>query len=783
MIRLWAFRLAATAVARPWRTLAAAAAITLAAVPGLLRLELRTDGRALFSPDDPAVLQDAEIRGRFGLRDPFVVFIESGHPDGVYNLATLESVRRMTEALSRLDGIGREHVMSLATERRDRVYPGTFDFMPFLEPFPDTPERMAELRGDVEAVGILTGTLVSADRTATTILVGVPPGPAAGSAGSLDRVALLRRIEVLARRLGAPGDRVSVVGAPAAEALLGTHVLEDVQKLLPASLLIIALTIWIACRRFWGVALAMLKVGCCLVWTFGLMGWCGVPVRLTTAVLPVLLTALCLAEEIQLFFRYQRRLARGEDGPHPAALLATLEEMAAPLVLISATTVIGFFAFNSSPLPAVQAFGLFAGLGLLGGMAWSLTVTPAALALLGPGRMARPASQGRVGAVTGRLLSPLVRRPRTTLAALLLLTAVAAAGLPRLHVQDSWVDGFAPGSPFRQATGRANEKLLGTHLLLVQLTLDPPPERIPEGLLRKGPLLDPAALHAIGRFEAYVRGLPGVGGVLGTHSHLTAVSYLWLARRAEARSIPETPERVETLLDRFDMGRGRQRRREVIEDGLRRTLVTVFLKDANYQDTARLMDAIRDYGRRVLEPAGTRLDFAGDVAVSQAMIPAIVRTQVLSLLLALVGPFVLASVVWRSPRAGLLAVVPCSVAILWIFGGMGWAGVPLGVATSMFCAITLGVAVDYSIHLVEEHARLRAAGDPDPVAHAVEGAGPAILADTLTVALGFAPLAFSQVPANAHLGQLLSAALVASCLLTLAGLSAWIAVRERGRGC
>lgn len=748
-------------------------------VPGLLRLELRTDGRALFSPDDPAVVLDAEVRDRFGLRDPVVVLVESSHPDGIFNPETLRGVQRLTNALAGLDGVGREHVTSLATERRDRVAPGTLDFLGFLDPLPDTPHLMAELRGDLTAAGILTGTLVSADGTAATILVGVPDSAAGtGDGDSLDRVAFLRRVEALARPLAAPGDRVSVVGAPAAEALLGTHVLSDIRRLLPLSMAIIALVIWISCRRAWGVAVALLKVGCCLVWTFGLMGWLGVPVRLTTAVLPILLTALCLAEEIQLLFRYQRRLAAAQDGPHPAALVATLREMAAPLVLISATTVIGFFAFGSSPLPAVQAFGLFAGLGILGGMAWALTVTPALLALLGPERLARPAARP-VGTVTRRLFSPFVRRPRATLAFLLLVSAAAGAGLGRLRVQDGWIDGFAPGSPFREAADRANAKLLGTHLLLVQLAFDPAGP-VPQGYVREGPLLDPARLASIGDFEAYLRRLPDVGGVLGAHSHLTTVSYLWLARRDDARSIPETPERVETLLDRFDMARGEHRRREVIDDGLRHALVTVFLKDANYRSTARIVEAIRRYERERFAPQGTRVDLAGDVAVSQAMIPAIVRTQVLSLLFALAGPFLLVAVLRRSPGAGLRAVGPCAVAILWVFGGMGWLGIPLGVATSMFCAITLGVGVDYAIHLLEEHDRLRPEGSGGAATEAVERVGPAILVDVLTVALGFLPLAFSQVPANARLGQLLGIALLASCLTTLAGLGSWLARPSHG---
>jgi predicted RND superfamily exporter protein len=770
-------RLSAAAVARPRLVLALALAVILAAAPGLLRLELRTDGRALLADDDPAVVQDEKIRAHFGLRDPIAVLVESSHPDGIWNADTLRRLRQMTEALARLPGVGTEHVVSLATEKRDRVYTGTLNFMPFLDPVPATAEEIAEVRADVDAAGILYGTLLSEDGKVATVLVGVPPGPP----GKVDREGLYRQVLATARPFATSTDRISVVGAPVAEALLGAHILEDLRHLLPLAVGVIALAIWIACRRFWGVALAMLKVGAILVFTFGLMGWSGSPVRLTSAMLPVLLTTMSLVDEIHLFFRYQRRLALGEDGPFPGAVLEAMRQMARPMVLTAITTAIGFFSLLTSPLPAVRSLGLFAGLGIVASLLWALSFTPAALRLLGPARMARPVSSPVAGAWTVRALAPLIRRPVPTLVVLALVTAAGLAGLRLLYVQDSWIDGFAPGSEFRRATERADAQLLGTHLLLVQLTFTPQKGKpVPAGWVREGPLLDPAALRAIGDFEAYVRGLPRVGGVLGAHSQLTTVSSLWLARREGARSIPESPERVETLLDRYDMARGEAKRREVIDDGLRRAMVTVFLEHANYRDTARIMEAIRRYERERFRPLGARLDFAGDVAVSQSMIPDIVQTQVWSLLTTMLGAFLAVALFWRSVRAGLWVLAPTSVAILWVLGSMGWLGIPLGVATSMFCAIALGLG-DYAVHFLEEVERAGEAGAAEPVLRGIEVAGPSTVADTLAIGAGFGLLVFSQVPANARLGGLVAASLAASCVLTLVGMGALLELIRRRR--
>jgi predicted RND superfamily exporter protein len=742
---------------RPWLVIAAFALATLAALPGLLRLELRTDGHALVPAADPAVVFDAEVRERFHLRDPLVVLIESSHPDGVLNPRTLRSVQEISGILSRLPGVGPEDVISLATEHRHRVYPGTLDFRPFLDPQPDTPELLKLLDDDLRVARILDGTLISADRKAVTVLVGVPP---LDPAHPYDRVDLYRRVEAAVRPFENETDRIDVVGAPAAESLLGTHILEDLRLLLPLSLAVIGFVVWLGTRRMAGLGIAGLKIVVCLIWTFGLMGWVGSPVYLTTAVLPVILVTVGLASEIHILWHYQRSLER---LGHLEALHETFGTLRRPVFFSAATTAFGFFSFGLSPLAPVRAFGLFAGLGVLFCMFASLTLVPALLRLLPASRLADPrlGRTGGGGPALRRLATPLLARPGWTLAALALATVALGLGATRLVIQDSWIDGFSPDSAFRRATDRVNGRLFGTHILLAHLRFDQPDA-----------LLDPARLQALGRFEAEIRSQPGVGGVLGPYSHLTAVHALWMGGVESARVIPDNPERVGQLLEKFEQGRSVRRRQEVIADDLQRTVVTIFLKDANFRDTDRLMRSVRASAARLLGSQGGHLDFAGDVAVSQAMIPAIVKTQVSSVLGSLLGCLAALFLLHRSLRLGLVAVLPTALSTLWVFGLMGWLGIPLGVATSMFCAITIGIGDDYAIHFLDRYRAALDAGQDRPVLQAIEEAGPAIVHDTLAIALGFGLLGVSLVPANARLGILVALTLMASCLLTLAGMGA-----------
>ena len=772
-------RLAYWSIDHPRTAIAAFAALVVLAAPGLARLQLRTDGHALVPPGDPAVRFDAEVRRHFGLRDPIVVVLETPRPDGIFNPDTLRRLRDLTVALQKVEGVPSGGVTSLAIEKRDRVYPGTLDFRPFLDVVPDTPQEMEIFRGDLEAIEILRGTLMSKDRSAVAVLVGAPnvlDRPEDVNAAAADRVALCRRIAEVARRFESPGNRVLVVGAPMAESLLGIHILQDLAVLLPLSIAIISFVLWLGCRRMAGVLMGMVQLAAAQTFTFGVMGWLGVPAYLTTAVLPVILTTLALADEIHLFWRYQQILGPepGEaEATHPAAVRLLLSQMSRPVVLATVTTIIGFLSFVSSPLVAVRSFGAFAAFGLLFCLFWSLMVGPALLALLPPRLMRRPVSRGVAPSDRfRRFFLPLYRSPRRTLGAIALGTLLVSLGIFRLRVQDSWLAGFAPGSPFRTATERVNQLFNGTHLLLVHLDLSGwrgTIGEVDEG--QPGPLLDARTLREIGRLESFLGRQPRVGGVLGPYAQLTTVSFLRYAREPERMSIPDRPQAVAMLVHWFDEVRGETRRREVIDDARRRGVITLFLKDPDYRQVAALMATVRRYARARLEPLGIRIGFAGDVAVSQAMIPAIVRTQVYSLPLAQLGAWLVVTLLYRSWKVGFLLALPSSVAVAWMLGAMGWANIPLGVATSMFCSITLGVGIDYGIHFYEVFLRLREEGaGGDAAVEAVAEAGPAIVADTAAIALGFGILGISQVPSNARLGFLVAGALAVACALTLVGL-------------
>jgi predicted RND superfamily exporter protein len=125
---------------------------------------------------------------------------------------------------------------------------------------------------------------------------------------------------------------------------------------------------------------------------------------------------------------------------------------------------------------------------------------------------------------------------------------------------------------------------------------------------------------------------------------------------------------------------------------------------------------------------------------------------------------------FRSLRWTAVVMAPIAAATLLLFGALGYAGLPLGIATSMFAALTLGAGVDFALHYCygyRRERRERRADHEGAVLATVATAGRGVLWNALVLAFGFLVLAFSALKPNASLGLLLAAAMAVSYLATV----------------
>jgi predicted RND superfamily exporter protein len=737
--------LAAACQRRPHVALAACLALVLVAGFGMSRLRIRTDGAAIHPRGADVVRRTEEDGVRFRDAREVVVLVTPAPGSGasLRSAAGLEFLRRAHADLGKLDGLHPAGVFSLVTipdglpAHISLPFPTILDDIP-----PDGPQLEALLR-KIDAEPLANGLFLSRDGAAAALYVNFD--------ATRTPADIVREIEAWIAARDERDWRLAALGPLVAETVLGEKVLEDLRRLVPCMVAVIAVLLFAFLRSPGGVVVPLVEAVLVLVVTLGAMGIAGRPVTLVMTILPVLLLAMGITDEIHLLERLQMRLAAEPAGDARAATLPAFRDVGRPIVETSLTTSAAFLSFLSARLEPLRDFGLFASFGILFAMLLTFTFVPAFIAVLPPGwfrpRRAAPPSAlalERYVACGGR--GPWI--------VALAVIALGVFGARRLAVEDAWVRNLDSGSALARADREFNARFWGTYRTDVVLEGD------------HWYWVTPDATRLAEEVRAAVADAPGVSGTFG---HLTLLEQVAdeYGKPLPVSALAE--QDIRRLAFGAHIALGEDLVHLVFTRDASAVRLRAFVQDADYRKGAALERHLEAKLPALVGDRPITFHLAGDLPIAVEVVRSIVTNQLASLGLTALGVGLLLLLATRSLAAGAALLVPVLAADWLLLAGLGAIGVPLGVATSTFASLTIGVGVDYGIHLFHAYrSRVRrGAGHDEALEGALASSGRAIRWNALTLGLGFLVLAFSNLPPNRALGLLLAAGMMTSWATTL----------------
>jgi len=206
----------------------------------------------------------------------------------------------------------------------------------------------------------------------------------------------------------------------------------------------------------------------------------------------------------------------------------------------------------------------------------------------------------------------------------------------------------------------------------------------------------------------------------------------------------------------------------------------VMIKTNSSSDIAELTRHIENYAAVNL-PKNLTITFSGTAHLNTAATNEIVQGQVNSFVISLVITYLLLVLTFRSTITGLFGIIPLLVTILLNFGLMGFSGLTLNIGTAIISSIVIGVGVDYSIHYLSRLQVNLRAGLPfaEAILETVRFSGKAIVANALTVAIGFVALLFSSVTPMITAGWMIILTMLISSFSTIVLLPTFLSVFQR----
>ncbi|MDZ7618502.1 MAG: RND family transporter, partial [Patescibacteria group bacterium] len=207
----------------------------------------------------------------------------------------------------------------------------------------------------------------------------------------------------------------------------------------------------------------------------------------------------------------------------------------------------------------------------------------------------------------------------------------------------------------------------------------------------------------------------------------------------------------------------------------RMRIVLRSLEQQPAEDKERLISEVERLTRD--EFPGSRV--TGLFVLLTFIIESLLSDQVRSFLLAAAGIGVMMAVAFRSVRIGVALLIPNMAPIVLVVGAMGWAGLPINIATAMIASVSMGLTIDCGIHYLFGYRRALAAGlsRHDALRTTHENVGLALVFANVALILGFSVLTLSHFIPLIHFGILTSVAMfsgLAGNLLLLPPLLRWL---------
>ncbi|MBQ0720194.1 MAG: MMPL family transporter [Gammaproteobacteria bacterium] len=238
---------------------------------------------------------------------------------------------------------------------------------------------------------------------------------------------------------------------------------------------------------------------------------------------------------------------------------------------------------------------------------------------------------------------------------------------------------------------------------------------------------------------------------------------------ADNYRIPDSSAAVAQTLLSYQSSHRPQDLWRLVTPDQRSASIWLQLKSGDNVDMSQVVDFVDDYRLSHPLPAGVEMRWAGLTYINVVWQEAMVNGMVTSLLGAFAVVSMMMIFLFRSILFGLLAMIPLSATILFIYGIVGWAGKDYDMPVAILSALSLGLSVDFAIHFVQ---RLRELVDKHgsfdkAIPLMFEQPARAISRNAIVIAIGFLPLLLSPLVPYNTVGMFLAAIMIISCLTTL----------------
>ena len=523
-------------------------------------------------------------------------------------------------------------------------------------------------------------------------------------------------------------------------------------------LLFIIITLWYVFRKLIWIIVPISSCLFSVIIMMGILGILGWKVTVISSNFIALMLILTMAMNIHMSTRFIQLKNDFPKKNNFEIISLTTNKMFWPILYTVLTTIFAFLSLIFSEIKPIIDFGWMMTFGLVTSFIVTFSLLPTLLNFTSIQNISIKKEQN--SKITNFLSLIALNNKKTIFVITGLIIILSVIGISRLQVENSFINYFKKNTEIYKGMKLIDEKLGGTTPLEVILKFP----KIEKKDSTEDDEYDDWENEEDGNDEKYWFTKDKVDKITSVHNYLDSLPQIGKVISFSSIIDVATQLNNNKSLGTLEMGVLYSKipeniKTEIIDPyiSIENNEARINLRIIDSQENLRRNDLINKINFDLKNKIGLKEDeykLAGVLILFNNLLQSLFKSQILTLGLVMIGIFSMFIILFRNIKLSLIGVIPNFIAAFFILGIIGLLGIPLDMMTITIAAITIGIAVDNSIHYIyrfkEEFIKIKDYNKTLKICHSTVGV--AILNTSITIIFGFSILVFSKFIPTIYFG-------------------------------
>lgn len=530
--------------------------------------------------------------------------------------------------------------------------------------------------------------------------------------------------------------------------------LKDQSLFIPLVGFVIAVIGYATFRYIQGIIFPAVTVLGILIWGMGVLHLAGGEINVLTNSIPVLIMIIGVADTIHLLVRYDEDINSGMDRRQ--AVQNSLKHIGAACFFTSFTTAMAFGSLGVSTNELLSRFGIYSSLAIIAAYCVTIICTP--LLLLKWGRteviQTEENTHRRLEKILGMCADFCIQKRWLLFFTGILIVIFSVFGSFQTGMSNSLFEFYKKDSPVYRSNLEIEKSLSGVSPYTISFQGKP-------DLFK-----DPSFLHKIALLQKEIEKEPIVGKTLSVADLVKQVQTAFDEEKKNTAGIIATREEIEDYLFLVE-----EELSHLVTPDFSWGVIDVRCRARNSQIMSEHIQRVKQLIPNYFPENESKLkiNVTGIGIFAYKSIDSLMRDMMKSIFMASFIVFIIIAIEFRSFQIALVSIMPNLIPVIFTFGMMGWLKIDLELSTVVVFSISLGLAVDDSIHFLTRFRDefLKEENYEKAIKKTFNGAGRAIVYTTVILVLGLMVLTISSLPPMVKFAYLTGSTLISALLADL----------------